>query len=109
MAATGVPDESYAAGHEAGRLLFARPWRFIASAPSMEALARAYGAVRYGNLDATPADAEQAWRHVDAVRAALDRATPFLSRLRARVDPSTLRRQPEPAGWSLRRSSSTND
>jgi hypothetical protein len=75
----------------------------------MHALARAYGAVRYGNVTATPADAEAAWQHVDSVREVLDRATPFLSRLRARVDPATLRRQPEPAGWSLRRSPSTKD
>jgi GTP-binding protein len=33
MAATNVP-----AGHEAGRLLFARPWRFVAGAPSLELL-----------------------------------------------------------------------
>jgi GTP-binding protein len=38
MAATSVPDETDAARLEAGRLLFARPWRFIAGAPSLEVL-----------------------------------------------------------------------
>ncbi|CAN5153160.1 ribosome biogenesis GTP-binding protein YihA/YsxC [soil metagenome] len=38
MAATGVPDKSHATEHEAGRLLFARPWRFIAGAPSLAVL-----------------------------------------------------------------------
>ena len=79
------------------------------AAPPMHALARAYGAIRYGNIPATRADAELAWRHVDSLREVLDRSTPLMTRLRARLDPATLRRQPEPAGWSLRRRSSTND
>ena len=33
-----APDENYEARIEAGRLLFARPWRFVAGAPSLEVL-----------------------------------------------------------------------
>jgi hypothetical protein len=79
----------------------------------LRALADAYGAVRYGTRRPPEGAADDAWQQVDALRAALNGSTTFLRRLRARLDPTTLRSrastQPEPAGWSKPRSPSTKD
>lgn len=80
-----------------------------ATAAPMAALADAYTEASFADTSPTPAAADRAWSDVDALRRALDANTSFTSRLRARLDLRTLRRQPEPAGWSLRRKSSTND
>jgi hypothetical protein len=63
------------------------------TAEPMRALAESYGAVRYGGKRLPDAVAQDAWRHVDALRRALDASGTFASRLRARLDPGTLRRQ----------------
>jgi hypothetical protein len=87
----------------------------------LRALADAYGSVRYGTRHPPHGAADQAWQQVAALRAALDGSSTFLRRLRARLDPTTLRSQspryvrressaqPEPAGWSKPRSPSTKD
>jgi hypothetical protein len=101
-----------------------------ATATPMQALAVAYGAVRYGDARPSPDAARDAWRHVDSLHHALDASSSTLRRLRARLDPTTLRRspvrrgrvaarvardvpspqrQPDPAGWSKPRSPSTKD
>jgi transglutaminase-like putative cysteine protease len=80
-----------------------------ATAEPMAALADAYTEARYGNASPSSTTADQAWDDVDALRRALAANAPFVARVRARLDLRTLRRQPEPAGWSLRRRSSTND
>jgi transglutaminase-like putative cysteine protease len=80
-----------------------------ATAEPMAALADAYTEARYGSHTPSTTAADRAWDDVDALRRALDASAPFVARMRARLDLRTLRRQPEPAGWSLRRRSSTND
>lgn len=80
-----------------------------ATAEPMAALADAYTEASYSASAPSTITADRAWDDVDALRHALDANTPFLSRLRARLDLRTLRRQPEPAGWSLRHKSSTKD
>jgi hypothetical protein len=59
----------------------------------MRALAETYGAARYGRTPPSTDAAEQAWRDVDALRRALDASGSFTARLRARLDPGTLRRR----------------
>ena len=78
------------------------------TAAPLRALADSYTAVQYSSARPPQADAEAAWDHVTRLRKALDASSGVLGRMRARLDPATLRRQPEPAGWS-RRSRSTND
>jgi hypothetical protein len=78
------------------------------TAAPLRALADSYTAVQYSSARPPQADAEAAWDHVTRLRKALDASSVVLGRMRARLDPGTLRRQPEPAGWS-RRSRSTND
>lgn len=104
-----------------------------ATAPPLRALATAYGAVRYGEARPTPDAARDAWRQVDTLHRALDTSSGALVKIRARLDPTTLRRpmvsarrtsvrvsddaaplvdqsgEPDPAGWSKPRSPSTND
>jgi hypothetical protein len=56
-------------------------------------LAESYGAVRYGSAHPSSETADEAWQQVDALRRALDASDTWWSRLRARVDPGTLRRR----------------
>ncbi|MSO78391.1 MAG: DUF4129 domain-containing protein [Acidimicrobiia bacterium] len=104
-----------------------------ATAPPLRALADAYGAVRYGETRPTADAARDAWRQVDTLHRALDTSNTALRKIRARLDPTTLRRpmvsarrapirasddaaslvdqsgDPDPAGWSKPRSPSTKD
>ncbi|MEX0664587.1 MAG: DUF3488 and transglutaminase-like domain-containing protein [Acidimicrobiia bacterium] len=59
----------------------------------LRALAHAYGAVQYGAHRPEPEAARDAWRHVDALRGALDASSGVVRRLRARLDPTTLRQR----------------
>lgn len=63
------------------------------TAAPMRALAETYGAARYGRARPPAQAADHAWEQVDELRRALDANSTFRSRLRARLDPSTLRRR----------------
>jgi TgpA N-terminal domain/Transglutaminase-like superfamily/Domain of unknown function (DUF4129) len=81
-----------------------------ATGPPLEEIADAYTTVRYGEHPLPAQRAEAAWDALDTLRGELSAADGLRARVRARLSPGTLRRQPEPAGWSGRaRSSSTND
>jgi hypothetical protein len=78
-------------------------------APPLGALAHRYTAARYGDEPPSADTVEAAWRDTDAVLAALDASLDLRTRLRSRLRVGGLDRQPEPAGWSVRRRPSTND
>ena len=78
------------------------------TAAPLRALADSYTAAQYGSSRPPQAEADAAWDHVTRLRKALSASGGVIGRVRARLDPATLRRQREPAGWS-RRSRSTND
>lgn len=79
------------------------------SAEPMRNLADAYGQVRYGDIEPPTGARDAAWDNVDALRKALDSSSTPMERIRAHLSTARLRRQPDPAGWSLRRSPSTKD
>jgi hypothetical protein len=63
------------------------------TATPMRALAESYGAVRYGRTPPSATAADEAWRQVDELRKALDASDTWWARMRARLDPGTLRRR----------------
>ena len=63
----------------------------VATEAPLRELADAYGSVRYGTRRPPPGAAGDAWRNVDELRSALNGSSTFLRRLRARLDPTTLR------------------
>jgi transglutaminase-like putative cysteine protease len=79
------------------------------TAAPMRNLADAYGQVRYGDIEPPTGARDAAWGNVDALRKALDSSSTPMERIRAHLSTARLRRQPDPAGWSLRRSPSTKD
>jgi TgpA N-terminal domain/Transglutaminase-like superfamily/Domain of unknown function (DUF4129) len=66
------------------------------TAAPLRALADSYSGVRYGGVTPDAEAAANAWREADALRDALDESSGFFGRLRARLDPTTLRRTREP-------------
>ena len=77
--------------------------------PPLTSLARRYTAARYGGAAPAPATVEEAWADADAVLAVLAGTLDLRARLRARTRVGGSDPQLEPAGWSVRRSRSTND
>jgi len=75
----------------------------------LRVLADTYTATTYAADTPTPEHVRSAWVEVATLRAALRAKEGLVARVRAAVSPETLRRQPVPAGWSRRRSRSTND
>jgi hypothetical protein len=59
----------------------------------MHALARAYGAARYGDGALAPEDARDAWESLDELEQALDHDVSWTRRWRRRLDASTLVRR----------------
>lgn len=75
----------------------------------LSVLADTYTATAYASDVPPPDRVRSAWTEVATLRRALRANNGPVARLRAAVSPETLRRQPVPAGWSPRRSRSTND
>ena len=76
--------------------------------PPLTSLAARYTAVRYRSDQPPPTEVDAAWADADEVLKALAGTLDLRAQLRSRTHLGGAKRQPEPAGWSVR-SRSTND